>query len=124
MTESQKEELCLLAPLIFLCLCGFAFLGFMVWEHHQTGSRVVVKTEFKEYEVVGINPPKHFYLDLKDKKTGHLFNHVYVSKHCNNWRNLKLGSVYSFKEVIYKFEKKPERYVKIETGGSDFCHNL
>lgn len=85
---------------------------------------IVLEKNIKEYEVIGIDPPKHFYLDLKDKQTGQLFNHVYVSKHCFEWQNLKLGSVYSFEEVTYKYEKEPDKYKYIKIDGQKFCNDL
>ena len=36
------------------------------------------KTE--QFIIVGINPPKHFYLDLKRVSDGEVFNSVYISK--------------------------------------------
>ena len=43
------------------------------------------KTE--QFIIVGINPPKHFYLDLKRVSDGEVFTSVYISKHCGGWRN-------------------------------------
>ncbi len=67
------------------------------------------------YEVIGIDPPKHFYLDLKNVKTGIVHRQVYVSKHCNNWRKLKIGSKWDMFEIDYK---RGDRYgTKIVTDG-------
>lgn len=38
------------------------------------------------FQLVGIDPPKHYYVDLKNVKTGQMHEHVYISKHCNGWR--------------------------------------
>jgi hypothetical protein len=40
------------------------------------------KTE--DFIIVKINPPKHFYLDLKRVGDGKIFTEVYISKHCND----------------------------------------
>ena len=124
MKNSEKEDLYLLLPLIFILLIGFIIVGCVVYQGYESGSRVVISREYKNYEVVGINPPKHFYLDLKETKSGYVYKHIYVSKHCNNWRKLQLHSVFIFEEIIYKYEKKPDRYVVININGSQFCNNL
>jgi hypothetical protein len=55
--------------------------------------------EWREYKLVSLDKPKHFYVDLKDVQTGKLYYHVYVSKHCNSWKNLKIGGTYKLKRV-------------------------
>ena len=47
----------------------------------------------EDFVIIGINPPKHFYLDLKRVRDGRVFTHVYVSKHCNAWRSIRIGDV-------------------------------
>lgn len=48
----------------------------------------------EDFMIIGINPPKHFYLDLKRVRDGMVFTHVYVSKHCNDWeRCIYIGSI-------------------------------
>src|ERR1044071_3496989 len=54
------------------------------------------------YEVVKIEPPKHFHVDLKNVKTGIVTEHVYVSKHCSVYEKLPLHSRWVFTEVDYK----------------------
>ena len=73
------------------------------------------------YEIIGINPPKHFYLDLKNVKTGVVHKHVYVSKHCNDWRKLKIGSRWDLTEVDYK---RGERYGTKILNMSSICDAL
>jgi len=52
-------------------------------------------TELRRFILVSYNPPKHFYVTLKDVETGHVFERVYVSKHCNSHRDNKLGDAYN-----------------------------
>lgn len=63
---------------------------------------VVVKKRIKQYEVVGIDPPKRFFVDLRDIETGHVYKHERVSKRCSNWRKLRLGSTWTFTERTHK----------------------
>lgn len=46
--------------------------------------REILWEKTEDYIIVGINPPKHFYLDLKRVSDGKIFTRVYVSKHCND----------------------------------------
>jgi hypothetical protein len=48
--------------------------------------RRYTKSVQDEYEVTEVNPPKHFYVTLKNLRTGEVYKHEYVSKHCNTWR--------------------------------------
>lgn len=50
----------------------------------------ITSKEYKTYSVTKIYRPKHFYVDLKDIKSGKVHKKVYISKHCNEWRKLKL----------------------------------
>ena len=60
-----------------------------------------VAVEDRFYEVVDINPPKRFYVTLRDLKTAEVFE-VYVSKRCWTWRELKIGSTVTLERVTYE----------------------
>lgn len=64
------------------------------WEESRT-------TE--EYRVTGIDGPKHFYLDLARVSDGETFDHVYISKHCNDMC-IEVGSIIKATRVKYKYE--------------------
>lgn len=66
----------------------------------------------KVYEIVDIRRPKHFRVDIKDVETGRIYKNKGISKHCNHWQNLKVGSRWYFTEVVY--QGKDMRYVEIE----------
>lgn len=69
-------------------------LTFGATERHPRRAPVVdVNTEIRRYKLLGYNPPKHFYVDMEDVETKQLYNHIYVSKHCNNHANNKLGDL-------------------------------
>lgn len=55
------------------------------------------------FTIVGVKRPKHFYVDLKDSK-GIMHKHVYVSKHCNSWQEVQIGSQVTLLVVTYKNE--------------------
>lgn len=77
-----------------LCLAGLMSMT-LVGCDAFTGK--VVKEEGRDYEIIHVKRPKHFKVDLRDVKTGEVFNSVYVQKTCPSWRRLKVGSVWTFK---------------------------
>lgn len=46
--------------------------------------REVLWQKTEDFIIININPPKHFYLDLKRVSDGKVFTKVYISKHCND----------------------------------------
>lgn len=75
-----------------------------------------------------VKRPKHFYVDLKDSK-GIMHKHVYVSKHCNSWREVQIGSqiilpvvttkmkmgfLIKLKLVVYVLEVKEKMNTNVE----------
>jgi len=63
-----------------------------------------IHSEQREYEVVGVKPPKHMRVDLRDVKTGELFKDVSVSKRCSGWETLKIGTHFWLIERTYQGE--------------------
>lgn len=68
-----------------------------------------LKKEAVQVQIVGINPPKHFYVDLKEGAVIH--RKVYVSKHFNEFRRIRLGtSITAFKTTLKHKETGELRY--------------
>jgi hypothetical protein len=44
-------------------------------------------TEYRQYKIMEIDPPKRMYVTLSDMKTGKIY-HEYVKKRCSNWRDV------------------------------------
>lgn len=65
------------------------------------------------YDVVDIKQPKHFRVVLENVKTGER-RQVNVSKHCNRWRELKLGTRFQFVEVTYVYPSSQKTFSDIE----------
>lgn len=72
---------------------------------------VVESQSIQTYTIVDIKRPKHFRISLKDN-TGRIFKDVAVSKHCNRWREVKVGTVVQLNTMILK--KAEERWMKIQ----------
>lgn len=69
-----------------------------------------ISSETKSFTILAIDPPKHVYVDLKDEN-GQEYKHVYVSKHCNSWRKIVIGSKIDLEVAQYK--KGEETWSKI-----------
>lgn len=62
--------------------------------------------EIRRYRLDGWVPPKHFYVDLTDVKTGQSMGRVYVSKHCNT-QFLREGEEYNLQVQPYTLSTQP-----------------
>lgn len=78
-----------------------------------TGRYSVESQSFKKYTIIGINRPKHFRVALQDE-SGRVFQSVSVSKHCNRWREVQLGSVVILNTVIMTNKDGTDRWIDIE----------
>lgn len=78
------------------------FIGILLYSCKPIPSEIVWEKE-EQFEVIGIDPPKHFYLDLKRVSDGKVFHEVYISKHCNDMC-LSLGQIINVKYGQYKRE--------------------
>lgn len=81
----------------------------------------VVEVKEKKYLLVGINPPKHFAINLRDIETGRITGELSVSKRCSAWRKARIHEVLAFKEITREYEDSRRTiavYVK------DFCDTL
>lgn len=105
----------------FLLLCALCAVS-VGCENSQKNDKLVSNI-LKTYEITSINRPKHFYVDIKDVDNGKVYPHQYVSKHCNAWRKLVLGSRWSFQEVIYE-NNEGVRRVEIHGLRTKLCEKL
>lgn len=92
----------------FMLLFAGVLGGTAIFDHFTEGSLIVLDKHEQKYEVIGIKPPKHFQLDLRNIDTGEISKSVYISKHCMKWKNLKMGTIVTLEEETYKYEKKSE----------------
>lgn len=65
--------------------------------------REVFSDTVATYRLLHVQPPKHVYVDLQNIKTGQVYRHQYVNKHCNRWKELKIGSLWDIHEVVYRY---------------------
>lgn len=78
-------------------------------DHKRTEAvRINEKTEVRQYILVSWNPPKHFYVTLKDVVTGQVYESVYVSKHCNAVGQLRRSDLYSLRVTSYFWSNTPD----------------
>lgn len=83
-----------------------------------------VERSVDEYEIVGIRPPKHFYLDLKNVKTGEVHKQVYVSKHYNEHRKLSVGMKITITRTLWEYSDGSQRWSFNNTEIKEACDKL
>jgi hypothetical protein len=92
-----------------MLLCAVLSLTACDWME----SPVVHSYQTNTYRVVEINRPKHFRVVLENVKTGER-RKVSVSKHCNRWRELQMGTQFTFNEVTYVYPKKQTYFTQLQ----------
>lgn len=53
-------------------------------------------------EVTKVKRPKHFRVYVRNTETGDVFN-LQSNKHCNSWKNIKVGDRYKISRVKYTY---------------------
>lgn len=81
-----------------------------------------ISREYRQYEMLYLDQPKHVYIDIKDVKTGQVWKRLYVSKHCNSWREIPSGSIWGFELVTY--EKKDGSQYQVIDNYKDICSRV
>lgn len=84
-------------------------------------TKVVIGSELRQYILVDYNPPKHFYVTLKDAQTGQVYEHTYVSKHCNAHRDNKKGDTYNIQVERWHWSNSDAEYISFQNLVSVFC---
>ena len=97
------KRFALLLTVLSLTACDMDWMESPVVHSYQTNT----------YRVVEIHQPKHFRVVLEDVKTG-ARRFVNVSKHCNRWRELQMGTQFTFNEVTYVYPKKQTYYTELQ----------
>ncbi|MFY0656305.1 MAG: hypothetical protein JXR12_06115 [Neptunomonas phycophila] len=73
----------------------------------------IIKQEVRQYRILLIDQPKHFWVNLKDVQTGQVFEREGRRKHCNNWRSWSVGDVISVNTQYYQNEGDTATYVRL-----------
>lgn len=80
---------------------------------------VIVSNKLQRLTLVAINPPKHMYVDL-ESETGHIYENLYVSKHCNNLP--KVGEEFNIMVTTFYTKDDPANLkVRFANLYSTFC---
>lgn len=99
--------------LVLLVLLGAnAFLFYSIYARNREDAKHIKleKSETRTFRLVGVDPPKHFYIDIKDVETEEVTNYVYVSKHCNSWRETAVvGKAYQVVVETYYDDRDNSR---------------
>jgi hypothetical protein len=71
--------------------------------------------------ILNIDPPKHVYVDLVNVITGEKWYHVYVSKHCNAWRDIPFEAELTMTEYSYDMGNRKYRELDGHEVYERFC---
>jgi hypothetical protein len=81
----------------------------------------VVEQKIERYILVHLDQPKHVYVTLKSVKDGTVYERVYVSKHCNKWRDNEVGAEYNVKVNMVRDPRTQQTYPQFESLYATFC---
>lgn len=82
-------------------------------------TRIVLRQEIKRVMLVKMNPPKHFYVTLKWEDD--VVTQQYVSKHCNNYADNKIGDMYNIPVTIYRMSDSAKELMYVGNIHKVFC---
>lgn len=111
-------------------LAGLGFIFAIVWMvmtvrssnvEAEANKPVLVGTEIRRFILVSANPPKHFYVTLKDLQTGDTYERLYVSKHCNNYRPDQIGLEYNVQVQDFRDPKSGAITHRFPNLYQEFC---
>lgn len=105
---------------VSLVLASLSFLAIAGCEPRKTDP-IVAQNE-KWFVVTEISQPKHFYVSFREEGTNYHFRREYVSKHCNAWKKLKIGSRWKLTEVVRKGENG--LYSELQGVRYEFCDKI
>lgn len=115
--------------LVVFVFCATFSIASSIEENKKTTSETTLKIETRKLRLVDFNAPKHVYASLIDMETGDYFGHVYISKHCNSWReNVLIGKEYDIKvetirQITYQKDFSPQTNIvkRVERLYNIFC---
>lgn len=113
---------------IIILLWGLVgYLGYSTYTQSVEDAKHIrlEKSESRNFQLAGVRPPKHFYVDLKDVETGVTDVQVYVSKHCNSWKQTAVvGKMYRIVVETYRDDRDNTLKVKYNNLYNVFCVDM
>lgn len=75
----------------------------------------------REVTVLEVDPPKRLFVTIRDDQNGHIYERIYVSKRCSNWKQVPVGSVFTMPFKVY--EHKDTHEMSVEPS-SDYLRDI
>jgi len=103
-----------------VCIC---FYGGSLYIKNilPNNEEVLVKQENIRIKITEINPPKHFYISFSEVNGTRKWNSLFVSKHCNNYRQNRIGNILTIKFYTYEKAFTKEKVYRFENLYNVFC---
>lgn len=103
--------------LIALIIIIFGVACYKINEHKT----VTLAVETREFIILDVDPPKHVYVKVQDVLDGTIYK-VFVSKHCNRWQEIRIGSKVSLPRYTKEYINfKPKKQVWTIGDAYDIC---
>ncbi len=72
-----------------------SMLLWLIFQIPQPLPKAYLPPQTRVFQLMDFDPPKHVYAFLQDVETHEIFPRVYISKHCNAWReHAHIGRTY------------------------------
>lgn len=111
--------------ILWSIICG-VIISFVLWiqserEEHVRMAPKPLHSQIERFTLLGYRPPKHFYVDLKSTVDGRVYEHAYVSKHCNKHRDNKIGDEFNIPTTTMFDPKTNTEFVRLDNLYHTFC---
>lgn len=93
-------------------------MNYIIENNKPKPTRIPIRTDIARYKLVGMNPPKHFYVTLE--RNGIVSQH-YVSKHCNRYKDNTIGDEYNLEVEVYRMSNSPKELIQFNNLYHAFC---
>ncbi len=113
----EREEMGCAALVITVALIVLSVIGYFIHKDYERDKNTkFIGTEYREYKIIGVNPPKHVSISIYNEKTGEFVDHLSIAKHMNDWREyLIIGRIVTIPVHVYEYEgKKIYRWGDVE----------
>jgi hypothetical protein len=114
------------AEITIILILVIVIAWFIMWIRSERAEAVrmapqPLHSQIERFTLIKMNPPKHFYVTLKSTEDGRVYEHAYVSKHCNSFRDNTIGEQYNIPTTTMFDPKTKTEYVRLDNLYHTFC---
>lgn len=116
------KTIMVIATIIFMPL-GY-IIGNKIYVDFMSEPRVKIEepVRIERFTLVEFDPPKHAYVTLKHEKSGMIYEHQYVAKHCTDLKPQYLGKSFNIEVQDWHYKDDPsKRFMTFVSLSKTFC---